>query len=174
MPNSPSSEATGGESRDPLNFHKNLGDEKIHSIENIVNILDEFENSNSFERKTAPDIDLDEFLSHDQNIHWGSLEYVYKSTVAESTKLDAYVYFNYSPWLNVEKDILLMGRVVLTNAKDQYEVPQRVYTELNKFEEFELTVDSQDLCHFSLPTNMKNWENGYLITDALSAIELSN
>jgi hypothetical protein len=114
----PSAKTTGGEENRSLEFHKNLGDERVHSFTDLNDVLKYFEAADNFERKTAPEISLPEFLTHEDNIQWGSLEYKYNHPDVSHPKI--WIYLNYSPWLVSDKGILIQGRVVLEKPIKQY------------------------------------------------------
>lgn len=147
MPN-PSAKATGGEKNRSLEFHKNLGDERVHSLVDLNDVLEYFEEVDNFERKTASETPLSEFLSHEDNIHWGSLEYEYNHSDVSHPKI--WIYLNYSPWLISDKDILIQGRVVLEKPFSQYNTGGMRNNFINN--EYILnTSEGNELAHIKIP-----------------------
>jgi hypothetical protein len=134
--------------RSSLEFHKQLGDEKIHSLQKLVSVLEPFEESPAFARQTATEMSLNDFLNHEKNLHWGSIEYLF-----EVEWLEASVYLHYSPWLIIDKETILQGRIVLNKDTDLIGNTELIKEHLGSDSYFDLTFDGKELCSISIPVD---------------------
>lgn len=114
-----SAEAAGGEKNRSLEFHKNLGDERVHPLNELIEAFNLFEEHENWIRKTAPEMDLSDFLSHEENIHWGSIKYEFINP--DTTHEEISIYLRYSPWMYHRKNTILKGRVILEKDMSEYD-----------------------------------------------------
>jgi len=161
---------TGDDKRDPVKFHQQLGNDRVHSLEDLTAVLNPFEEDTEYSRQNLPDDDLDTYLRHDENLHWGNPQYVY-----EGSSSNISISLEYTPWLNEDKDILLQGRVSID--QDAEKIGQR-----KEYKYFDIVVtnniieplfDGNDLCWISVPTDPSTPEESYMEIDSIITYTLA-
>lgn len=114
-----SGEAAGGVRTRSLEFHKDLGDERVLPLNELIHAFNFFEENENWERKTAPEMDISDFLTHEENLHWGAIEYEFRDPGSNHAEISFYL--RYSPWMYHRKNNILKGRVILAKDMSKYE-----------------------------------------------------
>ena len=145
----------GDDKREVVKFHEELTEDRVHSLRDLKAVLEPFEESFDFQRQNLPHQDLDEYLTHEENKHWGNPRYEFNSTIASDVV--GYLSLQYSPWLNEEKDVLIQGRAGLEGYGELEEpipaVDKTAEAYPGQSEYVEFISEGDDFLWISVPTD---------------------
>lgn len=140
---------SGDDNREPVKFYEELEDDRVHSLEDMLAALRPFERSDLFNRQNLPDYSLDEYLNHEENLHWGNPRYEFD---LQDKDYNVQLSFRYSPWMNVNENTLLKGRTTFDQdiSRAENAIGDNA-SEVNEFVDF--VYDDNELADISIPTN---------------------
>jgi hypothetical protein len=167
-------EAAGGQEDRPLEFHKKLGDERVHPLKELQKAFKLFEDHEHWKRTTAPEMKLNAFLTHEENQQWGAVKYELSTRDSNQERIS--LYLNYSPWMYHDKDILLSGRVVLEGDVTEFNINMKELDSMVKSVYFEVTGDGNEIYSLTLPEDFEeSLAEMFLdrVTDTLSHLKIS-
>lgn len=138
----------GKDRRDSLEFHTQLEDDRVHTVDELKTVLDPIEES-KFKRKPYPSVDLEHYLKQKKNKHWGNLQY------KKNGRTNFHITLQYSPWLKLEEDTLIQGRLITENEITEITSPDLesyIETTINESDYLEPLDGDNEICWVSIPT----------------------
>lgn len=145
MPSDGGEQKIGGEDkRNPLEFHAQLEDERVHTVEELKTVLQPAEESD-FERDRFSGFTLERYLTQEENKHWGNPQY------ENSGQVDFHMSLKYAPWLKLEEDTLIQGRVIADQDISDYD--NLAVDAIENSEYLETLDEDHELCWISIPTD---------------------
>jgi hypothetical protein len=149
----------GDDKKDSIRFHQQLGEDRVHSLADLKRILGPLESSRMFERQNLPDEDLETYLTHEENIHWGNP--LYKFQTGRAPTVEGYLSLEYSPWLNEDENVLIQGRASFEEyAQDIW--LESLENKVRADGAIEFLYDDEDPLWISIPTDPGDHQKYYL------------
>lgn len=150
MPSNGGKSKIGGEDkRKSLELHAQLEDERVHTTEELKTVLEPLEQSN-FKRKTLELDNIEQYLRRKENRHWGNPQY------EKTGPVDFHMDLQYSPWLKLEEDTLIQGRLTTKGETPNFSSPDLeayVTSTIANSDHLESLEGDHEVCWISIPTN---------------------